>query len=122
VVQGRIRVEGEAELTTCAFGYQLCARGTSAPSSVEIRLELAEIGVGGRVCAQAHGRARSVTITPAVHYVKVSAPALLHTVGCGSAVTAWLVVRHRGGNAVEVEPTLATSRVQTRIWLEAAAS
>jgi hypothetical protein len=122
IAPGRIRVEGEAELTTCAYGYQLCARGTSAPASVELRLELAEVGVGGRVCAQAHGALRRVTITPGVHHVKVIAPALAHTVGCGGAVTAWLLVRHRGGNAVEVEPTLAATRVQTHVWLESSTS
>jgi hypothetical protein len=115
-----IRVEGEAELTSCALGYHLCTRGSGASAEVDVGLELAESRADGTVCRRAAGPVRRVTITPAVHHVKVLAPALPYSTGCGSAVSAWLVVRHRGGNAVEVEPALTLGRVQTHTWIAAA--
>jgi hypothetical protein len=119
-VTGRLRVEGEAELTMCAFGYHLCAVGTSTPSVVDVRLQLAELNSAGRVCAQVSGSARAVTITSAVHHTKVAVPALTHAMGCGTGVTAWLLVTFHSGNAVEVEPVIQPARVQTHVWVQRA--
>ncbi|MBK6874840.1 MAG: hypothetical protein IPG94_26655 [Kineosporiaceae bacterium] len=118
----RLRLEGEAELTTCALGYHLCGRGGAATSVVEVALVAQDIEASGRVCATWRGSARSVTITPAVHHVKVIAPALGLPSRCGAAVRGWLQVRHRGGNAVEVEPVLLPAGqprgVQTHTWMQ----
>lgn len=121
----RLRLEGEAELTTCALGYHLCGRGTAPTSVVDVSLVAQDVDAAGQVCATWRGSARQVSITPAVHHVKVLAPALGLPTRCGTAVRGWLQVRHRGGNAVEVEPVLLPAGqprgVQTHTWLESAA-
>lgn len=120
---GGVRLEGEAELTTCALGYQLCARGTPGPSVVDVALVLADVTDTGRVCRIWRGSIRRVVITPAVHHVKVAAPPLIPSTRCGHQVRGHLLVTHRGGNAVEVEPTLGGPGgpvlVQTHTWLAA---
>lgn len=118
----RVRLEGEAELTTCALGYHLCGRGTAPTSVVDVVLIVRDLTRSGRVCATWSGRPRRVTITPAVHHVKVLAPAVTVTARCGTAIAAHLEVRPRSGNAVEVEPVLVPTAqprgVQTHTWLE----
>ncbi|MFZ0157900.1 MAG: hypothetical protein WAL50_02630, partial [Kineosporiaceae bacterium] len=120
-VAGAVRLEGEAELTTCALGYHLCGRGRAPASVVDVVLVLAELRADGRVCRTWRGSSRRVTITSAVHHVKVMAPALTAPSRCGDAVRGHLLVTHRGGNAVEVEPVLLDPghpvRVQTHVWL-----
>lgn len=124
VATGRVRVEGEAELTTCALGYHRCGRGAAPSSVAEVVLLLDDVTADGRVCRAWRGSGRRVTITPAVHHVKVAAPALVVTARCGSRVRAALRVVHVSGNAVEVEPTLGlpgeVPRVQTHTWVETA--
>jgi len=119
-----VRLEGEAELTTCALGYHLCGRGGAPTSVVDVTLVLQDLAASGRVCATWRGSARQVTITPPVHHVKVIAPSLTPLRRCGVAVRGHLEVRPRGGNAVEIEPVLLDAgqprRVQTHTWLQSA--
>jgi hypothetical protein len=120
---GGVRLEGEAELTTCALGYHLCARGRSGPSVVDVVPVLADLTDTGRVCRVWRGSVRRVVITPAVHHLKVTTSPLIPSTRCGNQTRGHLLVTHRGGNAVEVEPALGVrggaARVQTHTWLEA---
>ncbi len=117
-----VRLEGEAELTTCALGYHLCGRGTAPTSVVDVVLVLADLRADGTVCKTWRGSTRQVTITPAVHHVKLLAPGLTTPRRCGVAVRGHLLVTHRLGNGVEVEPVLLDPglprRVQTHTWLQ----
>ncbi len=119
---GAVRLEGEAELTTCALGYHLCGRGKAPTSVVDVVLVLADLRADGTVCKTWRGSTRQVTITPAVHHVKVLAPGLTTPRRCGVAVRGHLLVTHRLGNGVEVEPVLLDPglprRVQTHTWLQ----
>jgi hypothetical protein len=118
---GAVRAEGEVELTTCALGYHRCPRGRSVPSVGDVRLVLRDVDGVGRVCRTWYGSARRFTITAAVHHVKVAAPSAALRTRCGTGLRAALLVRHRSGDAVEVEPTLrppgSPARVQTHLWL-----
>lgn len=120
---GAVRLEADVELSTCALGYHLCARGVPADAAVDVALRLDELTAGGAVCRAWRGATRRVTIIPAVHHVKVLLPALTVQQRCGDTVRAWLEVAHRDGNAVEVEPVLlpagpTPALVQTHTWLE----
>ena len=100
-----------------------CARGVPADAAVDVALRLDDLTAGGAVCRQWRGATRRVTISPAVHHVKVPLPALTVQQRCGDTVRAWLEVAHRDGNAVEVEPVLlpagpTPALVQTHTWLE----
>ena len=119
-VDGPVRMEGEAELTTCALGYHLCGRGRSPSSVIDVRLLLRDVAAGGATCKVWRGTPRRVVITPEVHHVKVVAPAAGMTARCGTAVQGWLEVTHVSGNAAEIEPTLVPPGavlVQTHTWL-----
>jgi hypothetical protein len=121
-VRGAVRVEGEAELTTCALGYHRCPRGRAGTSVVDVRLVLADLDAAGRTCRIWSGSPRRVTITAEVHHVKVVVPPAAPRGRCGTAVRTAVEIRHRSGDAVEVEPVLGLGgearRVQTHLWLQ----
>jgi hypothetical protein len=119
-VAGPVRIEGEAELTTCALGYHLCGRGRSPSSVIDVRLVVRDVAAGGATCKVWRGTARRVVITPAVHHVKVIAPGAGIPARCGTTVQGYLEVVHVSGNAAEIEPTLVPPGavlVQTHTWL-----
>jgi hypothetical protein len=119
-IEGPVRIEGEAELTTCAWGYHLCGRGRSPSSLIDVRLVLRDVAADGATCEVWRGTTRRVVITPAVHHVKVIAPAAGMTTRCGTAVQGYLEITHVSGNAAEIEPTLTPPGavlVQTHTWL-----
>ena len=119
-LDGPVRMEGEAELTTCALGYHLCGSGRSPSSVVDVRLVLLDVAADGATCKVWAGSARRVVITPAVHHLKVIVPAAGMTARCGTAVQGHLEIAHVSGNAAEIEPTLVPPGavlVQTHTWL-----
>jgi hypothetical protein len=115
-----VRVQGEAELTSCTSAYSLCERGTADVARAQVWLHAESLRADGRVCRKVDGPVRQVAISPAVHHVKVLlSPATVST-HCGATVRAWIAVQDVRGNAIEIEPVLPGGRGQTQTWLEPA--
>jgi hypothetical protein len=118
---GAVRVDGEAELTTCGLGYHQCPRGTRRPSVADVRLRLIDVDSSGRPCRTWLGSSRRVTISAQIHHRKVTAPPATAPLRCGQAVRTALEIRYRSGAALEVEPSFAGTSglvfAQTHVWV-----